>query len=331
MKEELKKITGILLDQNASFLQIRDACESLYNFFVTLSSFETPLDNSFMPTRYGRALSPYVAALCIRDITRTRQTLRGVCRAIRDKLDQQRKPVKILYAGSGPFATLVFPLTSIFSPEEIQLQLLEIHPASVAVLHKVIKQLGIDDYIYNVETIDATSFEVPREFQPDMVVSETMNAALQWEPQVGIMAHLISQVPKETVMIPERITVDACLSTAVQIEGTALKPLGTLLEFNSETARKINSNPALIPVMNEGITINIPEADRKFNLLILLTLIKVYKDIEIGYNESGLTVPIQQMERDRKTGSFPPALLYKYYLGKHPEFVYERIKEKAAG
>src|SRR5688572_7879646 len=114
MKHELKKITRILLDDKASYIEIRNACEALYDFFLKLTSFEIPVNNSFVNTKYGRALPPYVAALCIKDMIRTRQTIRGIYRAIKDKLEENIKPVKILYAGSGPFATLLSPLTTCF-------------------------------------------------------------------------------------------------------------------------------------------------------------------------------------------------------------------------
>lgn len=314
------------MDENASFLEIRNSCESLYDFFVSLSSFEIPVNNSFFPTKFGRALPPYVAALCIKDMIRTRQTIRGVYNAIQQKtIEKKGNPVRILYAGSGPFATLLSPILPFFTPDRLQVQLLEIHPESVLLLNKIISRLELGPYIFDTREADATSFIIDKDFQPDIIVSETMNAALQWEPQVGIMAHLVSQTPSNTIMIPERITVDACLSTGIQIGETELISLGTLLDFDADLARKINSNPRHIPVMNEGIKISILDSEEKFQWLILRTQVKVYEDIEIGFNESGLTVPLQQMMRDQKTASFPKEVLYKYHHGKRPEFIYERI------
>ena len=325
MKERLKKITAVLLDEDSDFTEIRNACDALYDFFIELSGFETPLDNSFVQTKFGRALSPYVAALCIKDIIRTRQTIRGVYKAIGDLIPvNQDRPVKILYAGSGPFATLVTPILPFFSPSQVQFQLLEIHPESVDLLRKITAKLGIHEFFTDIRLADATSFTISEDFQPDIIISETMNAGLQWEPQVGIMSHLISQLPKPVLMIPEKITVAACLFTGIREDGKSeTLYVDTLFDFDAAIARAVVNSPEKIPVLNEGIVLSIPGTDEKYQWLILRTQVKIYRDIEIGFNESGLTVPLLQLARDPKTG-FPPLLRYRYKLGKKPEFVYER-------
>jgi predicted RNA methylase len=326
MNEELKKITGILLDKNAGIKEISEACDSLYNLFVSLSSFKVPAGNLSVLTKSGRALSPEVAALCIKDVIRTRQTIRGIYQAIKDKLDENIKPVKILYAGTGPFATLVTPLTTCFSPEEIRFQFLEIHPSSAELLHKIVTDLDISEYVHEILTTDATSFKITENFQPDIIVSETMNAGLMCEPQVAIMAHLFNQVPVTTIMIPGNISVDVCLAEGVQAGDDEIYYLGTLLKLNDVTARIISNDPHVIPVLNGGLKISIPGADPKYTSLILRTKITIYKDISIGFNESGLTIPLLQLVRDPKTLSFPSALNFNYVMGRQPGFIYTIIK-----
>jgi hypothetical protein len=326
MNEELRKITGVLINKDAELIEINQACESLYSFFCGLSFIESTRDKTPVSPKSGRPLKPEVAALCIKDVIRTSKTIRGIYYAIKDKLHENKKPVKILYAGCGPFATLVTPLTSFFSPEEIQLLLLEIHPDSVQLLKRVIHDLNISAYMHDTIATDAITFTIPKDFQPDIIVSETMNAALMCEPQVAIMANLFSQVTETTIMIPQKINVDLCLYTGRDLGESEMVKLGTLINFTDETARIISNDPQSIPVLNEGITLPIPQADPSYTSLILRTLITIYDDVEIGFNESGLTIPVLQMIRNPGDSSFPPALNFKYVMGRLPEFIYRTIK-----
>jgi hypothetical protein len=73
-------------------------------------------------TPAGLAIDTRSAALCIFDMMRTRKFLLGIRDAIDEKLRiDPGQPVTILYAGTGPFATLLTPLITVFRPDQLQM------------------------------------------------------------------------------------------------------------------------------------------------------------------------------------------------------------------
>lgn len=326
--DRLKNITAIILDPSISYLEIRNACESLSDFFYEISGFNDGLkeNDDHVFSQAGKALSPNMAAMCIKDMMRTRTFLSGINQAISDRLDiNPGQPVKILYAGTGPFATLLTPLVTRYSPEQLQIVMLEINTQSINYLKKVISGLAIESYVTDLVHADAVIYSIPDNLQPDIIVSETMNAALQTEPQVEILANLVAQCKHQPLLIPENIQVTVCLAGYDGIEPVDPLELGMLLELNADTAIQIHNCPGEIPVLNQGIQINIPsQYDSRLNQLSLFTTIKVYKDYQILFNESGLTIPIIQMIISRGQ-SFPARLVFFYDRGKMPAFRYKTL------
>src|SRR6185436_5671391 len=113
-------------------------------------------------TTGGQAINTYTAALCITDMMRTRKFLLGIKEAIEERLKTNAgKPVTVFYAGSGPFATLLTPLTTIFGPGQLQMVLLEINPASIDYLHKTVQQFRLEKYIVGIGQADAVHYIIP--------------------------------------------------------------------------------------------------------------------------------------------------------------------------
>lgn len=160
----------------------------------------------------GIALSAKTAAGCLMDFGRTQVFLRGLRDAIKEA--QKRFPgqkIRVLYAGTGPFGTLATPLTSQFSPDEVEFTALEIQEISIECLKKVIKAFGIENYFANVIKTDATKYQHkgPR---PHIVVTETMNKALMWEPHAAITANLEPQMEENGIFVPEDVAISLFLS-----------------------------------------------------------------------------------------------------------------------
>lgn len=160
----------------------------------------------------GIALSTESAAGCLMDFGRTQVFLRGLRDAIKEA--QKRFPgqkVRVLYAGTGPFGTLATPLTSQFSPDEVEFTALEIQEISIECLRKIIKAFGIENYFANVIKADATKYQHkgPR---PHIIVTETMNKALMWEPHAAITANLEPQMEENGIFVPEDVAISLFLS-----------------------------------------------------------------------------------------------------------------------
>jgi hypothetical protein len=57
---------------------------------------------------------------------------------------------------------------------------------------------------------DACRYQIPSDRLPHVSVSETMNAALESEPQVALARHLLGQAPA-AILVPSSVRVDAAL------------------------------------------------------------------------------------------------------------------------
>ena len=321
---QLKKITDELLSPSTDYFHIRQAVHSLKDLFCEATGFDLNAkeNQQHISTDTGLAVSPYAAAFCITDMLRTRNFLLGIKEAIHVKLKENPdRPVIVLYAGTGPFATLLTPLTTVYNPSQLQLVLMDINPISIEHLQKVIQQLNMASYIIDVVEADALSYIIPEMHQPDILVSETMKPGLHKEPQVSIVANLLSQCNRHPFLIPELITVEACLIGNIANDSNAIITLQTLLELDAATALSIRNNPADVPAFVNGIEIQISEKPADpYKRLGLKTTITVFNHHRLHFNESSLTVRhvLMNLEEIKK---FPARLLFKYKMENEPGFI----------
>lgn len=285
-----------LLDCADDFLIMKQSVDALYNVFSRItgvSPAQISVDKDIMLTS-GKAISPSAAAHCLLEMKRTAIFLRGIHKAIQQKLSGDKKrPVHLLYAGTGPYGTLVIPLLPLFSPEEIKVDLIDINPASLEALQTLIKALDLESYIRETYCTDATSFIVEKDY--DIAISETMLACLKNEPQVAIMQNLIPQLTAKCLFIPEKISIDACLinhkmeqDRMMYVEGEKplfeRRPLGNVF-----TVSKQNMNS-----ITEKKTFSIPDdAVAIFPALKLFTTVTVYDNEVLTENDSSITLPKQ--------------------------------------
>jgi predicted RNA methylase len=322
--EKLKEITRLLLATELDYSIVRNACASLAALFCELTGFEfdSKENQEHIYTYAGLAVSPYAAAFCITDMMRTRSFLLGIKEAIDTKLKENNgHPVTVLYAGTGPFASLLTPLTTVFTPSQLQLVLLDINPISINFLQKLIQQLKLQPYIIDVLQTDALKYIIPEQHQPDILVSETMKPGLQKEPQVSIVVNLLPQCNRNPFLIPELIKVEACLVGNRIKYPDAVKCLKSLLELDTETARQIKIFPDDVPVISKGIAITIEEQPMSsFSKLVLYTTVKVFNSHWLHYNETSLTIPHHLMDL-AAIKKYPAHLLFKYIMEKEPGFL----------
>jgi hypothetical protein len=147
-----------------------------------------------------------------------------------------------------------------------------------------------------------------------------MKPGLQKEPQVSIVANLLSQCDPGTILIPELVKVDLCLAGNIAKNPGAIIFLQTLFEFNSQTAKQIKDDPETVPFFAEGIVVEIKKAKENYGRLVLTTTIKIFNDHWLRFNESSLSVRhVVMYIADIKR--FPARLLFKYKIDKQPGFV----------
>ncbi len=283
----------------------------------------------------GKALGTFWASQCIDDIVRTRQFIRGINKAIKEKLDHQ-KQLHILYAGTGPFAALILPLILRFSKQTISYTFLEINPLSFRILKNLLYRLGLEEYDITYINEDATKYKINLNNEPDIIISETMQNGLAKEQQVPIFLNLMSQLKGDSIFIPEKIE----LNIGLKEKGIPLIDL-TRKHYHKEKKIFEVSKESMFPFyrsekqINDEIifekkkTIIEKEKLEKYDQLLLITEIKVYENEKIVIKESSLTTPtIIQNIPDNLEGSI--IIVTQYKISSEPKLEYKITLPKKA-
>jgi hypothetical protein len=258
-----------------------------------------PRDRSAIALPAGAASSPLDAARCLLDVRRTVIYLRGVYAAI--QAAQQRFPgeiIHVLYAGCGPFAPLCLPLLPLLAGEPVRFTLLDVHARAVESVQSILAGLLFEDANVDCLVCDATHYRHSGPQPLHVVVSETMQQALEKEPQVSILMNLAPQLAPGGLMVPEMIAVDAVLtewsrepgSNSVAPQPSAGRiPLGRILELDRERLCAWAAGEAAhLPTARIALPSVVPE---RYSLA-LATTIRTFGVHELREYESGLTHPL---------------------------------------
>lgn len=259
----------------------------------------------------GNAIGTFWAAKCIREVFRTQRFSRALYSSVLETMGQNKRPIHVLYAGTGPFATLALPVMMMLKPEELQFTFLEINPESIEILEQVIDLFDLHAYVKNIHQCDASSWEVSSS-GIDIVISETMSRALVAEPQVAIMLNLASQLPKEVVFLPEEIKVS--LSKLSKGSRTPER-IAELINFNKASMYSIIGNSSMKNwnFDDQDIQTDLSEGDQ----LCFLTEIRINEGNVLNLNDSSLNL-LEKLKVDKKQGAIN--LNIKYTLDVRPGF-----------
>ena len=247
----------------------------------------------------GKAIAPRWAAACLLDFARTATFLRGTEAALCAALARfPQRPIEMLYAGCGPFAPFALLLATRFRPEQVRVTLLEVNPRSLEYARGLFETFGLAAIVRAYVCADATTYVWPRELPLHIVLVETMQRALEKEPQAAVSLNLAPQLCDGGILVPERIAVDLCLYDPARefpvanpdgtFEDTRLRlNLGTVLELTAESARRL-ARDADYPVA----VLDVP-AEARHLPAMLRTAVTVFGDHSLGEYASGITTPLQ--------------------------------------
>lgn len=333
---QLKLIAGELLSLNQP-TELREAAINLYSLFSKAAGRKADAGSRadspdvFLPS--GKAISPAQAAMCILDFARTAKFLRGINDALVEL--QKRFPgerLEILYAGCGPFATLAVPLAARFDSSEIQFTLLDVHENSLDSARRIFQFFGLANYAGNFIRSDAATYVHP--IAPHLIITETMQRALEKEPQIAVTLNLAPQLRQNGIFIPERICVDAYLYDS-QKEFLILPAEADESAFDDLEAKRVRIHLGRIFEITAGKSFEIPETNRlpsvtvdvpkdadKNLKLMLSTKVVIFEAVRLEEYESAITYPLPLNDVDwTQCGN---QLEFTYSLGGKPRFEYQR-------
>lgn len=340
----LKQIAGELLSPQADDNRLKAAAAGLYSLCSSItgiaerSDHADDSDGTRLPS--GEAISPEDAARCVLDYSRTSKFLRGLYAAILEA--RERFPdvaIEILYAGCGPFAPLAIPLTTRFSSAEIKFTLLDVHKRSLDAARRIFQVLGKSSFVRDYIQCDAASYKNEAPHAIHVVIVETMQAALEREPQVAITMNLAPQLCPGGIFLPERIAVacylcdltkefpplpagaDAANSLSEGGRGRVRVNLGRVIDLTAVSCRNLlaaSNSDGHGGTSLASKLLTIPEdVDGEFYLM-LSTAITVFDSIALDEYESGLTFP--RILCDAGTMRGVKVIEFEYHLGDKPGF-----------
>jgi hypothetical protein len=337
----LEAIADTVLDESSSPRQLRLALDDFTQLCAGITgiqpdrSFDSRSGDTLL--EQGVAINPGAAAHCVSDYRRSVVFIRGVYAAIRTAQCRfPAGPVSILYAGCGPFATLLLPLLCRFQPGELGIHLLDIHPDALDSVSLLITRFGFKEHGIQLVNADACSYQ--HHCALHLVIAETMQKALEQEPQLAVTANLAPQLTAGGIFVPQTICVDLYLAR-YQYELDMHRgggqndpdrsgrlgerhPLGTVIRLNQgqvaglmETATYNRDSGKTELTL---ATVDSPQLEDRASFdLVLFTRIQVFSRYRLQDYESEITLPLKCHDLPALPGS--QQLQVSYQLGSYPQ------------
>ena len=343
----LSQISDILLDETSSSASLREALDAFAQLCSEVSdiapdpSFDAWAGDSLL--KDGVAIAPEAAAHCVKDYQRSVVFIRAVHAAInaaRARFADQR--IEILYAGCGPFATLLLPLLGRFTAGELDVHLLDIHQQSLDSAQRLIEHFGLQVHRIQYVQDDACSYRHPG--KPHLIIAETMQKSLEQEPQFAVTANLAPQLHARGIFVPQKIEVELCLAD-LDSETTAYKrgdsldtgtlvntgkrhSLATVLCLTAEHAATLLQQARLDKTTGvvelNPMQVTIPPVAKLDNLdALLFTHIQAFGQHQLLDYESEITLPLRCTEM----APLQVGVSYRvsFQLGSYPKFCIARM------
>lgn len=311
LRNQLNRLARRLFSPDSVNLSNSEISSILTELYQSL--FKARVSNKYkskqFPTKAGIALSTSGAAQCILDHRRTFLFMQGVKQALEDlRLRFNNDKIYVLYAGTGPLAPLLLPLLTELNLKEFHFSFLEYNEQSLIHLKHLISDLNLRELEACFYLDDATNFKIDLDKRPHLIISETMAAGLQSEPQVSIMANLIPQQPTKGIFIPEKIELSTTTTTfqklpritqrgeEIEILNQEYSDIEKMLKKTSILSIDTHDPESLITLgknkKHSTYWIKTPQVDEEKSDICILTKVTIYKDFILKLAESLITNPV---------------------------------------
>lgn len=295
-RKELDRITNVLLDEDIKWDDLYEKMQGFERLLISINELDLEREDlrSDIWLDQGKALGAAWAVRCITDLMRTKRFVQGLHAAVEARLHRQSAPVHIVYAGCGPFATLVLPILHAFPPEQVRVSLIEINEISFATAQHTLEVLGFTDHVVHWFNGNAATLKLPASARADILLSETMQYTLVKEMQVAITLNLLPQMKPDAWLVPEEIRVSL---TPIKMRSPEKTPfIGVKQEVLSWSADSIfqwqqRYREGTLDTLPEE-SIHLCRADlAAYQSLYLLTDIQTFGAYHLGFRQSSLTGP----------------------------------------
>lgn len=340
IREQLQHLTRQVLDPKRPGHSLRVEVLALNRLLAEAAALQLPREETARGetrTAQGLALSPAMAAMCAEDFVRTVIFLRGVHEAVAQLGQQNRaRPVRILYAGCGPQATLALPLMTVFPPQEAVFTLLDVHPDSIESVGSAVALLSLAESVTRLEVADACEYRIRPDEVPDVLLFEMMQAGLEAEPQVAVTRHLLKQAPG-AVLLPAEVRIELVLMNPAREFEPDLREvnrpaferdrisLGTVFALNQASVGTWEGDVSgRLPARR----VRLPERLEPCYQPMLLTSVQVFGEHLLKDYDSGLTCPRRpRIEGQIRAGE---EIHFCYELGQRPGLMGRILPRRAA-
>lgn len=303
-QKELQKLGLVFQNKDPNYATLTSAISKYKEIVYTLTKvdLDSDVNRQSIYGSNGKAIGLTWAALCLEDMVRTKTFISGVFKAVQKLHNQGKKQVHILYAGTGPFATLILPVLASYTPAQVTATLLEINTESFNTMQMLLQELGFEDHVVTYANVDATTYTLSNPESIDILLTETLECGLVKEPQIPITINLLQQLPSEVILIPEQLALDvvwlepkAFMEREVTTdEKEYCTVVFRLIELDKMSHQDLPYDLSLLETQklaSKEMIIH-PEDLETNKKLALLTRITIFEEEKIHINESGLTLPI---------------------------------------
>jgi hypothetical protein len=319
----LAAIRDVVLEESSTTLQLHAALDGYTQLGTEVTGIapDPSLDGwaADIFLKQGVAINPQAAAHCVKDYQRSVVFIRGVHAAI--EVIRHRFPnevIRILYAGSGPYATLLLPLLDKYAPAELDICLLDVHQHSLDGVQALTSYFGLDAHGLQFVCADASCYQ--HDTNLHLIITETMQKSLEQEPQFAVTANLATQLCSDGIFLPEKIEVTLALTGLEQASVISLGAVLTLSAASAPSLRKsatCNESSAIFEL--PPVRLQVPSLVGAHGLeAALFTRIQVFRNYWLQAYDAEITLP--QRCHDISSVQSGDVIHVTYQLGSYPRF-----------